>query len=295
MKKYIALFLAVLCITSCFASCKKNASPGSGSRLSFAEAINMDRINELSGKTVEIVGYMAKVSPTHGKFMYLMNLPYQTCPYCVPNTQQLSNTIAVYAPDGDKFEFTDAPINVVGTLETGDFEDELGYTYNYRIKDAVYTQVTSDEATEVLALWERISNIGLSADVYSMFDYIDFECNWQNYTGTDADGNTFYLYPADVDYFETTQYADYTKEDYFTTLVKHAKSIGDPVMDELISIIGDAEALVNEAKSDRAAGKYTYDEAADQYALETRDDLLARAQDLYTRYAYWLENFSLSN
>ena len=148
-----------------------------------------------------MIGYMATVSPVSGKYLYLMNLPYQSCPYCVPNTNQLSNTIAVYAKDGDRFDFTDGPINVSGILETGNFEDEYGYTYNYRIKDAVYTPVNSTEASEKLALWEKIANANLASDIYSMFDFIDFECNWPNYTADFGEGKV-YLYPADVKYFE---------------------------------------------------------------------------------------------
>ena len=46
------------------------------------------------------------------------------------------NTIAVYAPDGKSFEFTDVPVRVTGTLEFGSTTDSMGYTYEYRIKDA---------------------------------------------------------------------------------------------------------------------------------------------------------------
>ena len=200
MKKKLLLMISVLLLSVCvFAACKGTAGGGNSAsgtgetsgknnvngnvRLTFAESIDLERINELSGKTVEIVGYMATVSPVSGKYIYLMNLPYQSCPYCVPNTQQLSNTIAVYAKENDRFKFYDGPINVTGTLETGDFEDEYGYTYGYRIANASYSRVDSAEASEKLALCEKISNKGIASDVYSMFDYVDLECNWPNYKG----------------------------------------------------------------------------------------------------------------
>ena len=320
MKKIIALLLALACllIAGCAESADtdKNADTGSANtlpsdtgtsdagadypddggnvRLTFAESINMDRINALAGRTVEIIGYMATVSPVSGEYIYLMNLPYQSCPYCVPNTQQLSNTIAVYAKEGDKFDFTDAPINVIGTLETGDFSDEYGYTYNYRIADAIYTEVNSSEASEKLALWEKITNANLASDVYAMFDFIDFECNWPNYTGKDVDGNTFYLYPPDVAYFETNQFKAKDYDAYFGALVKSAEGIGDDVMNELVSIINDGKALVVKAKGERDAENYTYDAEADRYTLTNGETLLSEAQDLYLRYATWLEHFSLS-
>lgn len=289
MKRILALLLIVLFT---LASC--GAQSSSGTRITFAESIDLDRINELSGKTVEIVGYMATISPTNGQYLYLMNLPYQSCPYCVPNTQQLSNTIAVYAKDGQKFDFTDAPINVVGTLETGDFSDEYGYTYSYRIADATFTEVNSSEASEKLALWEKVSNSGLASDVYKMFDFVDFECNWPKYTGKDADGNSFYLYPADVAYFEENQFTAESGETYFEDLAKRVQDIEDPVMNDLVGIIGDAKELVDRAKTERTAENFTYDKEADQYSLTNGEALLSAAQDLYYRYAVWLENFSLS-
>lgn len=294
MKKVLALILAAVCLL--LASC--GASSGSGStsgsvRLTFAESINMDRIDELSGRTVEIIGYMATVSPVSGKYLYLMNLPYQNCPYCVPNTQQLSNTIAVYAKDGDKFDFTDGPINVIGTLETGDFSDEYGYTYNYRISDAIYTEVNSTEASEKLALWEKITNANLASDVYAMFDFIDFECNWPNYTAQFQEGEA-YLYPADVTYFEENQFATQTADGYFDELKSRANGIGDDVMTDLVAIISDGEALVAKAKGELESKNYTYDSEADRFTLLNGDSLLKQAQDLYQKYALWLENFSLS-
>ncbi|MBR6918078.1 MAG: hypothetical protein IKN38_07835, partial [Clostridia bacterium] len=97
MKKYIALILALVCILlpacaddsamSGSADTKQAEQPDTGTpaeyvddggnvRLTFAESIDMGRITKLSGRTVEIIGYMATVSPVSGKYLYLMNLPY---------------------------------------------------------------------------------------------------------------------------------------------------------------------------------------------------------------------------
>ena len=43
------------------------------------------------------------------------------------------------------------------------------------------------------------------------------------------------------------------------------------------------------------SGNYTYDQEADKYTLTNGEALMQEAQDLYQRYAVWLENFSLSN
>ena len=274
----LAALLALLCLllAACGGSSAGTATESGSVRLTFAESIDVKRINSLSGKTVEIVGYMATVSPVNGSYIYLMNLPYQSCPYCVPNTQQLSNTIAVYAKKGDRFEFYDGPINVTGTLETGDFSDEYGYTYNYRIADAVYSTVDSKEASEKLALWSRITEAGLASEVYSMFDFLDFECNWPHYRAKFQEGEA-YLYPADVKHFEEGSYATQNAEGYFDDLRARVLAIGDSRMDELAAIVTDAGALVVKAKAERDAGNYSYDKDADQFTLTNGKALVAEA------------------
>jgi hypothetical protein len=101
--------------------------------LSFSQAQSIEELQKLNGKEVMIIGYMSTLSPISGEFMYLMNLPYQSCPFCIPNSTQLANTMAVYAKSSKGFEFTDRAIEVTGILEFGDFTDEFGYIYNYRI------------------------------------------------------------------------------------------------------------------------------------------------------------------
>ena len=65
-------------------------------------------------------------------------------------------------------------------------------------------------------------------------------------------------------------------------------------MDGLIAIIGDGLTLVKDAKGERDSENYTYSSLEDKYTLTHGDALMRRAQELYQRYANWLENFSLS-
>ena len=46
--------------------------------------------------------------------------------------------------------------------------------------------------------------------------------------------------------------------------------------------------------AEREAGNYTYDPSKDKYTLTNGKALVEEAQELYNRYAVWLENFSLS-
>ena len=51
-------------------------------KLSFKSAAEYDYLKTLDGTMVTINGYMATSSPVDGSFMFLMNMPYQNCPFC---------------------------------------------------------------------------------------------------------------------------------------------------------------------------------------------------------------------
>ena len=80
--------------------------------------------------------FFAQSSPLDGSMVYLMNMPYQNCVYCLPNINQLINTMAVYPKAGKKFDFTDLPVEIVGKIKFENITDEMGYSYEYRIVDA---------------------------------------------------------------------------------------------------------------------------------------------------------------
>ena len=93
--KFAAIFLLLAIMTSSFVACDKDdpVDPNGENvtKLSFKAASGYDYLKTLDGTLVTISGYMATSSPVDGSFMFLMNLPYQSCPFCVPNTSQLSN------------------------------------------------------------------------------------------------------------------------------------------------------------------------------------------------------------
>ena len=124
--KIIAFTLALLLFVIPFTGCagKKATEETQITKLSFKSAAGYDYLKSIDGSTVGISGYMATSSPVDGSFMFLMNLPYQSCPFCVPNTSQLSNTMEVYPKEGDAFAYTSQAINIVGTLVVAEKEDE---------------------------------------------------------------------------------------------------------------------------------------------------------------------------
>ena len=157
-----------------------------GVKLSFKAASSYEDLKALDGQLVSINGYMATSSPVDGGYLFLMNLPYQSCPFCVPNTSQLSNTMAVYAREGDSFDYTGQAIKVTGTLEVAQQEDEpftdkYGYTFNFRIVDATYSVLTDEELTADMAAWQKIADSGLMDEIYRMYDYLNFVCKWNTY------------------------------------------------------------------------------------------------------------------
>ena len=65
-------------------------------------------------------------------------------------------------------------------------------------------------------------------------------------------------------------------------------------MDELIAIINEGKAIVDEAIAERTEKNYSYDAEKDKYTLTNGEELMKKARALYSRYAVWLEIFSLS-
>ena len=186
--KFICFVLTVILVCTSFVSCKKDKTSDSSEpvKLSFKAASGYDYLKTLDGQTVTINGYMATSSPVDGSFMFLMNLPYQSCPFCVPNTSQLSNTIEIYPKEDESFSYTTQAIRVVGKLEVAadenePFTDQYGYEFNFKITDATYTIIKSEELGEDIALWQKIADTDVVNDIYKMYDYVNFLCAWNTY------------------------------------------------------------------------------------------------------------------
>ena len=300
MKKILAISLAAALLL--LAGCS-GAAPGEegATALKFTDAVSLETLPALDGKTVSIVGYMATLSPLSGKFLYLMNMPYQSCPFCAPNTAQLANTMAVYAPEGQTFGYTDQAIRVTGTLRIEDYTDEYGYVYNYRIADASYEIVDLAALSEDYALWQSIASDGVVAEINSMFDYLHFLCQWTEYQSgyTDDDGSevVYFLYPGDVEmYLQDTGpygYAQEAGEDYFPGLIERIRAISANDLEDLVTIVESAQQVAATALSELRAGNYTYDSAADKYALQKNAELYNAWYDAYSQFALWLAKWEI--
>lgn len=301
----------------CATGCGGQQNAGDAIKLSFKAAAGYDYLKTLNGKTVTINGYMATSSPVDGSFMFLMNLPYQSCPFCVPNTSQLSNTMEVYPKGGDSFAFTNQAIKIVGKLvvaekEDEPFEDMYGYKFNYKIVDATYTVIRTDELSAGMALWQQIAESDVITDIYAMYDYVNFLCAWNTYfinTYTDENGKVhkgYFLYPNEALDYITKDGAQWNygyKAGYFDGIVNKIEAVDKTAFADLVQNVRAAEALAAEALAELQEGKYsttsepTYVEKFDTYdyvyTLDNGKELLDRMQAVYNTFSDWLGSWEM--
>lgn len=315
MKKIIICVLVLTCALSSFVSC------GGGSKditsLSFKSASSYDYLKTLDGQWVTINGYIATSSPVDGSFIFLMNLPYQSCPFCVPNTSELSNTIEVYPADGEDFtNFTNQAIKVLGKLEVAPnkddpFTDRYGYTFNFKIVDATYSIIKAEDLSSDIALWQKIADSGVVNEISYMYEYLNFVTSWYKYSvgdSTDADGNPVYGYYVSPESLEIFLFADGAqfnygyKEGYFDGIVSKIEGIDKTAFSDLVENVRRAEALAKRALSELEAGNYTYETKYDEenfkremkmYKLDKGDELEYEMDLLYSEFANWMGSWEL--
>lgn len=307
------LLIALLLLS--FIGCDKGVDASNATKLSFKSAASYEDLKALDGKTVTINGYMATSSPVDGGYIFLMNLPYQSCPFCVPNTSQLSNTMAVYAPKGDAFTYTTQAIKVVGKLvvaenENKPFTDNYGYEFNFKIVDASYTILKDDELSADMALWQKIANSDVISEIYAMYDYVNFVCAWNTYyvnsyvneSGATVPG--YYLYPADALGYLTRENAQWNygyRDGYFDGLIQKVEAVDPTAFADLVSNIRKAEALAKKALGELEAGNYTYEvKYVEQFGTEDKvytlnkgEELASEMEALYKEFSLWLSGWEM--
>ena len=176
MKRIFCLILTFVLIFSLCACGTNDATTGETTKIKFSQSL--DELKALEGKTVEMNGFMSMLSPLDGKLIYLMNIPLQSCPFCIPNTTTLSNTIAV---TGKNLEYTSKPVKVVGTIEVGNFVDGYGYNYEFRIANATIVEMDEKELSETMKVYYSLTENGYLDDVYQMCMYIDEVAYYEDY------------------------------------------------------------------------------------------------------------------
>ena len=309
-----ALILIMLSSSVCSCGNKKEDSSDAVS-LSFKSSASYDYLKSINGQKVTISGYMATSSPVDGSFIFLMNLPYQSCPFCVPNTSQLSNTMEIYPKKNESFSYTAQAIKVVGTLEVAESEDEpftdmYGYEFSFKIVDATYTVIKAEDLSKDMALWQKIAESDIINDIYRMYDYVNFVCAWNTYyvnSYIDVDGSIvpgYYVWPSDAKEYIYTSGAQFNygyKEGYFDSIIARIEAIDKTAFSELVANVRAAEALATKALAELDAGNYTCEYKYIEmfgtedyvYTLNKGEELKAEMNQIYSSFSDWLGSYEM--
>ena len=316
MKRTLALLLACASLFL-LCACAEEIDPATATPLSFKAATSYEELKALDGKAVKINGYMATSSPVDGSSIFLMNLPYQSCPFCVPNTSQLSNTMKVYAKKGKTFSFTNQAVCIVGRLEVSPsdaekdlFSDEYGYQFSFRIVDASYTILKSSDLSGNMGAWQRIAESDVINEVYRMYDYLNFLCYWPSYFVNDyVDQNGeaqkgYFLYAEDALYYITTDGTQWNygyKDGYFDSLIAAIERIDPDAFEGLEENVRNAKTFAARAVGELFDGNYTFEWQDVEkfgtydkiYTLTNAAQLEAGFEELYREFSDWLSSWEL--
>lgn len=173
---------SLILLTVIISSVMLVACGGTGSdevtELKFKDTMSIKELKKYDGKTVTMTGFMSTSTPLNGQYVYLMNMPYQNCAFCVPNSDTLVNTLAVYAKEGSNFEFTDVPVKIQGKLKFEKMTDSMGYEYEYRIVDATLEKADVSQMEDDIKVYTDLINLGfvntmeaIFTDLYSALNY----------------------------------------------------------------------------------------------------------------------------
>lgn len=182
MKKILSLFLIVTLLFSLCACGANNNDNSEPTKIKFSQSL--DELKTLDGKKVEINGFMSMLSPLNGELIYLMNIPMQNCPFCIPNTTTLSNTIAV---KGKNIEYTSKPVKITGIINFDNYTDDYGYNYEYRINDAVITVLDETELSETMKIYYTVTENDYIGEIYNVCLFIDEVAYYEDYDLTIED------------------------------------------------------------------------------------------------------------
>ena len=169
-------------------------------QIKFSDLVSLDDLKEYNNKEVTAIGYLSPITSYDGSFGYLMNLPYQTCPYCIPSDTKITNTISIFAKSGQKIEFTEAAVMVRGTLKLEPYTDAYGYSYNYRLVDVKIEKADTSELGEKIALYNKLAEKEILTNLMAMLYAVDDNVFYDEYT---ANGATYERQVVDTSKIDT--------------------------------------------------------------------------------------------
>ena len=283
-------------------------------KLSFNSAGNYEYLKGIDGKKVALKGFMFSASPIDGSFIFLSNMPYQSCPFCALNTSELSNCFEIYPKKNNKFSLTESAICIVGTLKVAPsakepFTDKYGYEFLSKIEDGDLKIIENVEDEGDFTLRNAFAGTNLLTDLYSMLNYVYFVCNWPDFyvnTWEDKNGEIhtgYFLYAADALRYIKDEGAQWNygyQDGYFDNFIKEINKISETGFETLIEIINKCKQVAEYAISELEAGHYTYSlQYVEMFDTEdyiyTMNDktLVTKPDELYNEFSYWLTSFEM--
>lgn len=151
-------------------------------QIRFSDLVSLEDLKKYDNKVVTALGYLSPITSYDGSFGYLMNLPYQTCPYCVPSDTKITNTIAIFAKSGQKIQFTEAAVMVKGTLKLEPYIDAYGYSYNYRLTDVEIETADTSDLGEKIALYNKLAEEKILTNLMAILYSVDDNVFYDEYT-----------------------------------------------------------------------------------------------------------------
>ena len=259
LKKVVAListFVILATLGGC--SSTKLQEVNGVTELKFRDTIKVSELKKIDSKKVSMIGFVSTSSPLNGEYIYLMNMPYQNCSFCVPNKDSLVNTMAVYAPEGKRFEFTDVPVKITGTLEFKTITDSMGYTYDYRIKDATLEPADISGLRDNIKVYTDLINQGFAESMENILTSLYKTINYKEENVRD----------------ENLQLAD-------ANLTKNIKAMLNNLdkskYGEIISITETIDKLITDINNDITSKNFD--------KLKSYND---KIKEIYTTYSSWL-------
>ncbi|TXK84087.1 hypothetical protein [Paenibacillus sp. N3.4] len=97
-----------------------------------------DRFWDMSGKTVQIKGFMGEVLSFDKHWFLLIPKPGAECPFDNGDETYWNKIMIVFVPDNVKLRYTSGPLLITGKLDVGIKLDESGYKTMFRLYDASF-------------------------------------------------------------------------------------------------------------------------------------------------------------
>ncbi|MBQ9279689.1 MAG: hypothetical protein IJ215_01390 [Clostridia bacterium] len=134
--------------------------------------------NSFNGEMVELTGYMAVQSPLDESYVYLVNQPYVSCPFCAIGDVTKLEIIPVYMANGGAIKYTENGVTVRGTLEVAEKVDALEYTTQCRIIADKVTEIIDENADKELQAWYAdLNNANMIIDMQTLQMDIEYATN----------------------------------------------------------------------------------------------------------------------